>query len=212
MKNLNRFISNFFERSHNKYIMTSDKIINKVASPNEPKYKYTLGIIHCPETNQILLLNREKAPWMGRWNGVGGKLSPQEDPLACIIRETEEETGLYLPQYKHRGVLKWFLDGIDYNGTYLFTATISKTDLENYKTPVVFCHEGILDWKKLDWVLHKDNTGVVDNLKIVLKTLFNSNEFDLYITKYIDLKLFLCNYYPDGRLDDKINNSICHEY
>ena len=39
-------------------------------------YKYTLGFII--KNNEVLLLNRNKSPWMGAWNGVGGKIETGE--------------------------------------------------------------------------------------------------------------------------------------
>lgn len=53
------------------------------------------------------MLNRNKAPWMGKWNGVGGKINPNESPLDCMIREAQEETGLMLTQFEPRGILTW---------------------------------------------------------------------------------------------------------
>ncbi|CAH2350288.1 hypothetical protein CLIB1423_01S06700 [[Candida] railenensis] len=153
------------------------------------KYKYTIGFIRCVETNQVLLLNRQKAPWMGRWNGVGGKLDPNESPYDCIVRETLEETGLELPQYVARGVLTWETDGVDVGGGYLFTADVSKEMVANYATPKVFCHEGILDWKLLDWILNKDNVGIVDNIRLVMDNLFEAKENDIFKTKYRDGRL-----------------------
>lgn len=42
---------------------------------------YTLGFIRCEDNNKILLLNRNKPPWMGLYNGIGGKIQPNETPL-----------------------------------------------------------------------------------------------------------------------------------
>lgn len=162
------------------------------------KIKYTWGIVYCKETNQILLLNREKHPWMGRWNGVGGKLDQDEDQLTCIIRETWEETGLHLPQYEPRGVMTWSADGEDLGGMYLFTAAVTREDVERYPTPKKYCHEGILDWKNLDWVMHPDNSGVVDNVKVMLSDLFEASERSLFATKYLDGKLAGVDYMPIG--------------
>jgi len=49
-------------------------------------------IIKSPETGKILFLKRRKYPF--GWGLVGGKLDKSETPLAAIIRETIEETGL----------------------------------------------------------------------------------------------------------------------
>ncbi|PVH21523.1 hypothetical protein CXQ85_000504 [Candidozyma haemuli] len=129
---------------------------------------------------------------MGRWNGVGGKLDPEESPLECIVRETEEETGLQVPSYKDKGVLRWVRDGVDLGGVHLFVGEVSSSFVAAYKTPKCFCHEGILDWKKLDWLLNKENTGVVDNIQIILKTLIESDERRVWIAEYTDGQLSRC--------------------
>lgn len=158
---------------------------------SDKRLKYTLGFIYCEETQQVLLLNRNKLPWMGKWNGVGGKLHPEETPYQCIVRETDEETGLKLPQYEPRGVLLWeitkgqgFKDD-NIGGLYLYTAKVSKAELESYHTPKSF-PEGILEWKSLDWILHGDNLGIVDNVRILFtdNTIFNSNETDSFKVTY----------------------------
>lgn len=163
-------------------------------SPSKPpRYKYTLGFIHCPETDSVLLLNRQKSPWMGRWNGVGGKLEEDESPLDCIIRETQEETNLVIDTYVARGVLKWFRDGKDLGGVYLFTGTVSKEQFDLYKTPWKN-REGILDWKLMEWILHEDNVGVVDNIRILFKLIFSSKESNLFHAIYEGNVLTKC--YP----------------
>lgn len=157
------------------------------------RYKYTLGFIRS-ESNHVLLLNRQKAPWMGRWNGVGGKLEQIESPYECIVRETFEETGLRLPNYEDRGVLRWIRDGVDLGGVHIFTAEVSAQEMASYKTPRVHCHEGILDWKKLDWILHEDNSGVVDNIKVVMKDLFTSSPQSIWVATYEGTTLKSCTY------------------
>lgn len=148
------------------------------------RLKYTIGFIYCPETNQCLLLNREKSPWKGRWNGVGGKLDVEEAPLECIIRETKEETGLFLPQYKSRGAFLWDTDKQGSLGMYVFTAQVTKEDIEKYPTPKKFCNEGILDWKYIDWIMDKENTGVVNNIQEMFNYLFEATEKDTYFVQY----------------------------
>lgn len=164
------------------------------------RYKYTLGFVYCPETDQVLLLNRQKAPWMGRWNGIGGKLEPTESPHECIVREAEEETGLIITQWQDRGVLRWFRDDNDLGGVHLFTAEVRKDELEAYKTPKCYCHEGILDWKKLDWILHDENTGVVDNVKVIFNHLFEAGPQWVFVATYDKLQLASCTF-TTGEID-----------
>lgn len=167
---------------------------------------YTLGFIRCKDNNKILLLNRNKSPWMGLYNGVGGKLQSGETALDCMIREANEETGLHLTNFISRGIMTWKIDYSDnvtshqqpsIGGLYLFTADISIEQYEQYRTPLVYNDEGILDWKNMDWILHQNNFGVVDNIKIILQYLFDSKEQDLFTVKYNDHHLISCVYLPN---------------
>ncbi|ODV95334.1 hypothetical protein PACTADRAFT_33906 [Pachysolen tannophilus NRRL Y-2460] len=157
----------------------------------EDRLQYTICFVHYGD--RVLLLNRQKAPWMGRWNGVGGKLEAHETSYECILREVEEETGLYLPgkdRIKARGVMKWFRDGESLGGMYLFTAELKKEEYEIYQTPRNSdAGEGILDWKDKDWIFHEQNSGVVDNIKILLTKIFDSNEFAIFDTTYHENEL-----------------------
>jgi 8-oxo-dGTP pyrophosphatase MutT (NUDIX family) len=74
-----------------------------------PDYAYTIGFLR--NGDRVLLVNREKPPWMGCWNGVGGKLRPGETPRACIVREVREETGILVRRPQPRGVVTWEVDG-----------------------------------------------------------------------------------------------------
>ncbi|RLV92393.1 8-oxo-dGTP diphosphatase [Spathaspora sp. JA1] len=170
---------------------------------SDPRLKYTLGFIYCPENKKVLLLNRNKSPWMGKWNGVGGKLESGETPLQCIQRETLEETGLSITNYQGRGILTWEVTddkGSEIGGLYLFTGEISLEQYNNFKTPVIFSREGILDWKDWDWIIHENNLGVVDNIKLLFKTLLSSNEKDLYTVKYHNNQLISWICYPGQNL------------
>ena len=42
--------------------------------------------------NKILMINRNKPPFMGMWNALGGHKEENESALECAIRETAEET------------------------------------------------------------------------------------------------------------------------
>lgn len=64
-------------------------------------YKYTICFIK--KGDKILLLNRNKKPTMGMWNGVGGKIENNETPYEGIIRETFEETGIELQSVMYKG-------------------------------------------------------------------------------------------------------------
>lgn len=59
--------------------------------------KYTLGFVRCKDS--ILILNRLKAPWMGRWNGVCGKIDHGETPYDCMSEKQKKRQGLVVSIY-----------------------------------------------------------------------------------------------------------------
>ncbi|EED2403789.1 8-oxo-dGTP diphosphatase [Listeria monocytogenes] len=129
-------------------------------------YKYTLCFIQ--RADEVLLLNRQKSPWMGSWNGVGGKIEQGEALLESIKREITEETGISSKDYEIRdiGEMKWFVDGENLGGMHLFLATLP--DNYTYPTPRA-TDEGILDFKKRAWILNPENAGVVNNLPYIIQ-------------------------------------------
>jgi len=46
--------------------------------------------------DQILLPMKKVGFGAGKWNGYGGNIEEGEEPIDCIIRETEEESGLVI--------------------------------------------------------------------------------------------------------------------
>lgn len=146
-------------------------------------YGYTLIFIRYGD--EVLLINREKGSWMGRWNGLGGKIEKGETALRCAIRETEEESGLRLNDFVFCGSFTWenkknAQDKGNIACYYAFT---------NDKIPTPFKYrEGILDWKKLDWILSPKNLGVAENLPLFIPYMFK-DEIHKYHCVYDGLEM-----------------------
>lgn len=141
-------------------------------------YKYTLAFIK--KDNKILMLNRNKSPWMGSWNGVGGKLEKNETPLEAIIREVKEETNLVVTesQVLDKGLVTWNEDA-NIGGLHVFLINIDNNQVV-YETPLN-TREGILDWKEIDWISDFDNYGVCDNIPYFINdVLFNEIRYNHY--------------------------------
>jgi 8-oxo-dGTP diphosphatase len=143
-------------------------------------YTYTLGFII--RKDEILMVNRQKSPWMGVWNGVGGKRNASEDPKMCILREIYEETqiDLSLDQIADKGYLTW--NTFDANGKGLYLYVIRLADDFIYETPR-YTKEGILDWKKIEWINHPENYGVAHNIPYFLpKIIFGETRYHFHCT------------------------------
>ena len=70
----------------------------------------TLGYILSPDGRQVLLVRRDKRAddaHFGKYNGLGGKLEPEEDVVAGMRREIREEAGLECEAMLLRGTISW---------------------------------------------------------------------------------------------------------
>lgn len=57
--------------------------------------RYAAGFLFSEDRHQVALVRKVKPEWQaGRLNAIGGKIEPGETPLACMVREFAEETGV----------------------------------------------------------------------------------------------------------------------
>ncbi len=56
--------------------------------------KLNLILVYNKDEDKILMCKREKEPYKGKFNLVGGKLEENENELEAAYRELEEETGI----------------------------------------------------------------------------------------------------------------------
>jgi len=133
-------------------------------------FLYTLAFLK--KRDEILLVNRQKQPWKGAWNGVGGKRQKDETPLSAIIREVYEETQIDISSahIEDKGILTW--NSFDALGQGLHIFLIHLKDDFQYVTPISTA-EGILDWKHVDWINDFENYGVAHNIPYFLPTVLS---------------------------------------
>ena len=94
------------------------------------------------ERGQYLMLHRvkkENDANHDKWIGIGGKFEDGESPEECVCRETLEETGLTLTEYRYRGLVTFVSDQWETEYMHLFTAT-------GYTGTLRECDEGVLEW------------------------------------------------------------------
>ncbi|HMN61034.1 MAG TPA: 8-oxo-dGTP diphosphatase [Anaerolinea sp.] len=115
--------------------------------------RYTLCFL--TRGDSILMLLRRRPPNQGLWNGIGGRIEPGEDAVTGMLREIREETAYEVGQVHFAGLLTWEGFEIPEGGLYIFTAEAPEGE-------AVGNDEGILAWKKRDWVFHSDE--VVSNI------------------------------------------------
>ena len=94
------------------------------------------------ERGDYLMLHRVKKENdcnRDKWIGVGGKFEDGESPEECVLRETLEETGLTLTDWRYRGIVTFVSDRWETEYMHLFTAT-------GWTGRMHECDEGVLEW------------------------------------------------------------------
>lgn len=70
----------------------------------------TLGYILSPDRRRTLLIHRnarDDDQHLGKYNGLGGKMHPDEDVVTCMRREIREEAGIECEDLVLRGTINW---------------------------------------------------------------------------------------------------------
>ncbi len=69
-----------------------------------------LGYVLSPDGSHTLLIHRNQRPedhHLGKYNGLGGKMRPNESVIACLRREIREEAGIECDDIRLRGTINW---------------------------------------------------------------------------------------------------------
>ena len=88
--------------------------------------KKTLSLLFLRRDDEVLLAMKKRGFGEGRWNGVGGKVEPDETIESAMIRETQEEIGVTPTQYEKVGDIRFdefFKDIPTLMHVYIFIAT-----------------------------------------------------------------------------------------
>ncbi len=112
----------------------------------------TLGYILSPDGRRVLLVHRNKRPGdahYGKYNGLGGKLEPGEDIVACLRREVREESGLECEQLQLRGTISWPGFGKHGEDWFGFIFLVERFRGEPWQENA----EGVLEWVEIERVL-----------------------------------------------------------
>lgn len=112
----------------------------------------TLGYVVSPDAEQVLMIHRNARahdPHFGKFNGLGGKLEPDETVLEGLAREIQEEAGVIVETARLRGTLSWpgfGKEGEDWFG-FVFLITRYQGILKAANP------EGTLEWVPLETLL-----------------------------------------------------------
>lgn len=115
----------------------------------------TLAFVLHPDGERVLMCHRiarSDDEQHGKYNGLGGKVEPDEDVVACIRRELREEAGIEATSLRLRGTVSWpgfGRDGSDHFGfVFVVDAFTGNPPAEN--------EEGVLTWERIDQLTELD--------------------------------------------------------
>ncbi|HEU5011083.1 MAG TPA: 8-oxo-dGTP diphosphatase [Roseiflexaceae bacterium] len=109
----------------------------------------TLGYVMSPDGQSVLMINRNARvddQHYGKYNGLGGKLEPDEDVATGIRREIREEAGIEAEELVLRGTISWPGFGKNDEDWFAFVFRIDRWS----GTPIMSNHEGTLEWVPLN--------------------------------------------------------------
>lgn len=112
----------------------------------------TLGYVMSSDGRRVLMVHRNRRPedaHRGKYNGLGGKLEPNEDIATCMRREIREEAGIECALMVLRGTISW--PGFGKNGEdwFGFVFRIDRYEGE----PWTENDDGPLEWVEIQRVL-----------------------------------------------------------
>lgn len=126
--------------------------------------------------NKILMINRNKSPFMGMWNAVGGHLEKNETPMQCAIREIYEEGNIKVDNAELISISTWNYDDDE---IYVYVSYLPD-DYDISKYPIKI-NEGIIDFKDIDWILNVKNYGVIEDLRVFLNDIKNNEKHNYHL-------------------------------
>lgn len=162
----------------------------KERSPETPvNLKYT--ICFCRVDNKVLMVHRIKEPNKDMWNGLGGKIEPNETPKESVFREMREEAEMDLNKangVNFVGTVTWdkHTEPPEKVGMYSFVVDLP-SDYPIWEggreTP-----EGSLEWKDVSWASDQNNKQIVDNIPHFLPPMLENQPPVEYYFVYEDGK------------------------
>lgn len=110
--------------------------------------KYVLLLLFTKDFKKVLLIKRNKKPFAGLYNGVGGKVENGESSIEATIRECKEETNITITNPK---LLVTSIYPISVNSEEEKSLAVLYDIVD--EVPVEATYEGSFEWKDIEFVL-----------------------------------------------------------
>ena len=132
--------------------------------------KFVVIFLFTKDYKKVLMVKRNKPPYKGCWNGIGGKIEENETEIQATIRECYEETEIKLDNPK------LFI-------TYIYPETNQMNKGTNLSVLYDFIdevqvksnYEGVYEWKDINFALDFNNKELAGlaNISQFIKEIFD---------------------------------------
>lgn len=124
-----------------------------------------LGFLFTEGKGIVALIEKNKPEWQkGLLNGIGGKIEEGETPIQAMIREFEEEAGLYIEDWKQFAIMQ----GNDWK-VYCYKAFSERIWDYSTMTDEIIYTKWIED-------LHKNPFNYISNLQWLIEMALDGND------------------------------------
>lgn len=131
---------------------------------------YVVIMLFNKKYDKLLLVKRNKKPYMGCWNGIGGKIESGETPIEAAIRECKEETGISMNNPKLLVTYVYPEDNVMNSNTHLNVIydCIDEVHVDDNE-------EGHYEWKSIESVMnpYDKNIAGLSNLNQFVKEILD---------------------------------------
>ena len=165
-----------------------------------PQGRFTLCF--CRSDSRVLMLRRSRPPFVGRWNGLGGKVDPGETDAAGALRELQEEAGIReadVEELVRLGDVSWTMRESD--GTIRGSMAVYRVALTGacplWDGPREIA-EGTLAWLLETALLDRDTRTVAPNVPLFYPSMLADPAPAEYRCRYDGFKLESMERVHDG--------------
>ncbi len=131
---------------------------------------YVVLMLFNEKYDKVLLVRRNKNPYKGCWNGIGGKIEIGETPVDAAKRECLEETHISIAN--PRLLVSYFYPEDNELNSNTKLNVVYDTAKE---TPINNNEEGHYEWKDIDFAMDPNNKNIagLSNLNQFIKEILD---------------------------------------